>query len=132
MAAWAAEVSAPRAALAVPKHFPQPNASHDLREVGEWVEVVGRYRRGRNTEEGTENRSVLCVRTLRVPSHKHKCFHSGRVAALLRMQVFQAMEERRMKSEEVEHASCGSEPSGSLLARASDHPGLCSQQQTFC
>ena len=41
VAAWAAEVSAPRAALAVPKHFPQPNASHDLRGVGEWVEVVG-------------------------------------------------------------------------------------------
>ena len=75
------------------------------------------YRQGRNTEEGTENRSVLCVRTLRVPSHKHKCFHSGRVAALLRTQVFQTMEERRMKSEEDARASCGSEPSGSLLAR---------------
>ena len=75
------------------------------------------YRRGRNTEEGTENRSVLCVRTPRVQSHKRKCFHSGRVAALLRTQVFQTMEERRMKSEEVVRASCGSEPSGSLLAR---------------
>ena len=61
MAAWAAEVSAPRAALAVPKHFPQPNASHDLRGVGEWVEVGWKYRLGRNTVVGTENRSVLCV-----------------------------------------------------------------------
>ena len=110
MAAWAAEVSAPRAALAVPKHFPQPNASHDLRGVGEWVEVVWMDRLGRNTEEGTENRSVLCVRTLRVPSHKHKCFHSGRVAALLRTQVFQTMEERRMKSEEDARAFVGPSP----------------------
>ena len=117
VAAWAAEVSAPRAALAVPKHFPQPNASHDLRGVGEWVEVGWKDRLGRNTVVGTENRSVLCVRTLRVPSHKRKCFHSGRVAALLRTQVFQTMEERRMKSEEDARASCGSEPSGSLLAR---------------
>ena len=41
VATRAAEVSVPRGALAVPKHFPQPNASHDLRGVGEWVEVVG-------------------------------------------------------------------------------------------
>ena len=41
MAPRAAEVSVSRGALAVPKHFPQPNASHDLRGVGEWVEVVG-------------------------------------------------------------------------------------------
>ena len=117
VAAWAAEVSAPRAALAVPKHFPQPNASHDLRGVGEWVEVGWKDRLGRNTVVGTENRSVLCDRTPRVRTHKRKCFHSGRVAALLRTQVFQTMGRRRMKSEEVARASCGFEPSGSLLAR---------------
>ena len=117
VAAWAAEVSAPRAALAVPKHFPQPNASHDLRGVGEWVEVGWKYRLGRNTVVGTENRSVLCVRTPRVPSHKHKCFDSGRVAAVLRTQVFQTMEEGGGRAKKLCARLDWVEPSGSLLAR---------------
>ena len=45
----AVEVSAPRSALTVPKYFSQPDASHDLRRVGEWVEIVWMNRLSRNT-----------------------------------------------------------------------------------
>ena len=75
------------------------------------------YRRGRNTGKELKIAASCALEHLVSPSHKRKCFHSGRVAALLRTQVFQTMEERRMKSEEDARASCGFEPSGSLLAR---------------